>query len=1524
MSASINGLEIAIVGMSARFPGADTIGAFWENLKNGVESLTQFSDEELESAGVSKELINHPNYVKTGGLIEDVELFDASFFRFSPREAEIMDPQQRVFLECAYHALENACCDPSQYKGTIGIFAGASFSTYLFNNIYSNPNLLESIGEYQAVLSNHNDHLATRVAYLLNLKGPSCTIQTACSTSLVAVHTACQSLISGESDVALAGGVSVFFPQKKGYLYQEGGIMSPRGRCAAFDASADGTVGGSGVGIVALKRLEDALEEHDFIQAIIKGSAVNNDGSLKVGYTAPSVEGQTNVIQSALKAAEIHPDQISYVETHGTGTSMGDPIEVKALINAFRSQTDQKQYCAIGSVKTNIGHLDITSGVAGLIKTVLAMQNKQIPASLHYKTPNPNIDFTNSPFYVNVELAPWESQSTRYAGVSSFGMGGTNVHVILEESPSIQSTQSSRTWHMLPLSAKSNESLEIMKGNILTHLNENRHQKISDIAYSLQTGRTRYSYRSFLIVPNEHTQTTDTRLHFSATHFFDEVYQPVTFLFTGQGSQSIGMAKELYETESVFRESLDECCHQFQHILNQDLRTIIYPNEAEQQNAEQKLHQTQYAQPALFAIEYAIAQMWMHWGMIPIAMLGHSLGELTAACLAQVFSLSEGIQIVAERARLMQSMPQGAMLSIQLSEDEIAPHLNDSLTIAVKNTPTSCVIAGDFSAIENLKQYLHLKNIPSIQLTTSHAFHSAMMEPAVTDFYKFLKRFHLQKPQIPFLSNTTGDWIRDEEATDPHYWANHIRQPVRFSEGVTVLLENSHHNFLEIGPGCALASLIKNHPNFGDKHTVVSTFGHQKEQKSNWQCIAAAMGNLWVAGVDFDWERFYHNEKRLRLPLPEYPFQRKRYWIESGTTQNSTKPNQDKKIHYIKEWIYRPIWKESSEFSLPLDFQEDHQERNWLIFLDNYGLGNELAATLSGQCILVSEGETFQRIANNEYKIKANNQHDFEQLVNSLKQNIQLPEHIIYLWAVNNLNNIERYNNNLHDFYSIIYFVKSLSAVHWTQPATFDVFCCSQHSVFGYESTNPYRAMLIGLGTVISQEYPNIRFRSLDLETHTMLDFKQSNFIDSMLTYLHNESKTTIHSYRGKRFWTIDYEKCSMSTKPQTSSILKENGVYLIVGGLGNIGLTMAEEIAKSKKATIVLTTHSGMPERERWKEYIESSNGHVLTTHRIKHIQKIEQLGSKVFVKKADATNPEQMSSLIASILEEHHTIHGVIHSPGLSDQETAKPIVEVSEQDCEKLFNIKIKTLQILADVLQKMPVDFCWVNSSLSSTLGGLGFSAYAAANCFVDSFVEAQMKTGGIKWINVNWDAWRFDHTESMGIEYSLTPQEGASIFQTILSQQTGGRYIVSTGPLEHRLLQWVYRPTQESHEFHAQTEINLTQSSEVLPQNDIQFVLSQAWTELLGIQSIGIHDNFFDLGGNSLILVQLATRIRERFKVDISLRDLFDFPTIVGMADLLVMREPKPGYIEKTARLRRQLDSMSPDQIRELLKDKKGV
>ncbi|HEX9940914.1 MAG TPA: amino acid adenylation domain-containing protein, partial [Thermoanaerobaculia bacterium] len=1081
------GLEIAIIGLSGRFPGAKSVEELWRNLLGGVESIVRFTDEELTAAGVRQEMLEDPCYVKAGAVVEDADLFDAEFFSLTPREAEFIDPQHRLFLECAWEALESAGYDPDTCGRSVGVFGGVGLSTYALLNVWSNRGYLASPG---GLAGADKDHLTTLVSWKLNLGGPSLAVQTACSTSLVAVHLAAQALLNGECGMALAGGASILFPQRSGYLWTEGGITSPDGHCRAFDAEACGTIFGSGVGVVVLKRLEDALADGDAIHAVIKGSAVNNDGGDRVGYAAPNLEGQRRVIRAAQLMAEVEPDTLGFVEAHGTGTSLGDPIEVTALIEAFRAGTDRTGFCALGSIKTNLGHLNTAAGVTGLIKAVLALEHRTIPPTLHFQKPNPRIDFASSPFFVNAEPLVWEGGAApRRAAVNSFGMGGTNAHVILEEAPEPEPTTPSRPVQMLVLSARSAAALEAATDRLVAHLEAHPEEALAEVAHTLHVGRRGFGYRRMVLARSREEAARalaerDPRRVLTAAGGDRE--QPVYFLFPGQGSQYVDMARGLYEAEPVFREEVDRCADLLHPRLGFDLREVLFPSPERAAAAAERLGRTAVTQPALFMVEHALAKLWVEWGIRPQGMIGHSVGEYVAACLAGVFSLEDALALVALRGRLIDELPGGAMLAVPLPEERIAPLLGDRLSLAAVNGPAMCVVSGSREDVERLRRDAESLLAPDLEcrlLHTSHAFHSAAMEPNLALFTEGVRRIGLQAPSLPFVSNVTGTWITADEATDPAYWARHLRQTVRFAEGLQTLAAASLDGvFLEVGPGRTLTTLARQHPAMVGR-PAFSTLRHRHPQDAgpDQEILLRTLGQLWLAGVPVDWRAYYARERRRRLPLPTYPFERRRYWIEPGLETRPAAPAS------APEWV-----------SAPLPAPAEGRAR-WLVFADGSGLGVDLTRRLEAQ---------------GQEAVIVEHARDYGTLLRQVGLGADL--RIVHLWNLDGNGSVtKRLAAQVRATESLLGLSEALGELDREGSVPVTLVAEGVQAVTGRERVLPENAPLLAACEELPRENPRLALSLVDLEVGA----SQNGAADLLLTELLVGQTGALIAYREGHRW---------------------------------------------------------------------------------------------------------------------------------------------------------------------------------------------------------------------------------------------------------------------------------------------------------------------------------------------------------------------------------------------------------------------
>jgi polyketide synthase PksJ len=1585
--------DIAVIGISLRIPGAKDIDEFWNNLVNGAETIEFFEEDELEGSKTEDFVKGSNKIVPACGVLGDIDLFDADFFGFNPREAEIVEPQQRLFLEHTWMALEDAGYGNAgeDYPGDVGIYAGVGLNTYLLNNVMANPKVVNSLGEFQTMIGNDKDFLSTRVAYKLNLKGPAFTVQCACSTSLVALHLARQGLLSHDCDMAIVGGVAVHVPEKTGYYYNEGGYLSPDGHCRAFDADAEGTVFGNGIGVVVLKRLAQADADNDYIYAVVKGTAINNDGSLKVGYTSPSEIGQAKVIAKALIEARVTPDTIGYIETHGTGTVLGDPVEMAALKRAYRevsqagNSNTKKQYCAIASVKSNIGHLDIAAGVVGFIKAVLCLTHKQIPPSINVKNPNPIIDFADTPFYVNTELKDWINKNgkPRRAGVSSFGIGGTNAHVILEEWPNTrdhsaaakravpsaaQKTPSAiegepPPFQLILLSARTQTALETMTGNLVDYLKKDTAADLADVAYTLKTGRKAFDHRLALVCRDKN-DAAGVLTAFDPKRIIRHTRKPgdksVVFMFPGVGEHYVNMAYELYHREPVFRGSVDDCCAILEPLLKKDLREVLFVQglrknkEAEEKTGpssakinfkkminrenkplskeEELLSRTIFSQTSVFVVEYALGKLLMDWGIKPYAMIGYSIGEYTAACLSGVFSLQDALFLVANRAKLIDHVEQGAMLAVSLPEKEIAPLLKEGISFAAVNTPDLCIVSGKTTGIGFLEKQLEEKKAVFRRLKTFQAFHSPMMEAVRDKLTAVFKKVTLKAPRIPYISNVTGTWVSAEEVTKPDYWVSHTVSPIRFARGIGELLSTTCNFFLEIGPGNSLCGFTVQHPvakqkKIADRFVLTSMPG-QNENVSGGSFLLRAIGKLWAAGMEIDWPAYYRDERSLRrkVPLPPYPFERKRFWLEPATAEpeanRSAQVNRGgvriAKRENIADWFYLPCWKQSVP---PLSCTDEPEEGGrWLFFFDNddNSIGPDLIESLKlkntpRRAAIVKIGERYEKQEEDGidvYRIAPGRYEDYTALLDDLGQHETSVDKIVHIWQWNS--NPDFLNRGV---YSLLYLVKAMSKISMFDTVELWVVSKGLHHIESYDKCSPQKAMLLGPCKVITQEYPNIICRSIDFAEEEAVDKNLRQAVRKLTTELLSSPPERIVAYRGSNRWLQTYEPAKLEKSPSLPPVLREKGVYMITGGLGRIGLSIAQYLAAGVQARLVLTTRSVFPDQD--------------PEHpKVKAVQQLRKMGAEVLVIRADAADAAQMREAVKQAEEKFSTIHGVLHAAGVMDENAFKLIADCDREDCELHFAPKIRGLMVLEEVLRHQKLDFCILTSSLSPLLGGLSLFSYSAANSFMDIFAHKQALEHGKNWLSINWADWEREEPAndacanlvlgSTVFQLNISAAEGKETFERILSLPGSGipEIVISSGDLQRRLQQWVL-PTSGKKEddsgensareqqVHQRPQL---QSIYEEPKNEPEKIVVEIWQDLLGIEMVGVHDNFFELGGHSLIATKLISRLREIFRIDIPLPTLFDRPTIREVVDNIVNEWGDAATVEEIAQTYREVYS----------------
>jgi phthiocerol/phenolphthiocerol synthesis type-I polyketide synthase E len=1606
-AAEEGGEAIAVVGLAGRFPGAADVAELWRNLQGGVESISRLFDQDLAEAGVDPQLAARPQYVRAAGVLDAIDRFDARFFGFSAREAELLDPQQRLFLETCWHALEDAGCDPGRFAGRIGVFAGSGLPAYLVDHVARDQERLEASGRYLAALSNDKDFLATRVSYKLDLRGPSLSVQTACSTSLVAVCLACQSLAGRECDAALAGGVSLRLPHRAGYLFQEEGILSPDGHCRAFDAEARGTVPSSGVGVVVLKRLADALADGDVVHAVVRGWALNNDGGDKAGFTAPRAGGQAEAVLEALLHAGVDPATVGYVEAHGTGTRLGDPIEVQALRRAFADAAGgplPRGSVALGSLKSNLGHLDAAAGVAGLIKAVLALSHRQIPPSLHFQSPNPELGLDEGPFYVNAALADWPAGGQpRRAGVSSFGIGGTNAHVVLEEAPAVAASPAAGARavdpgerHLLVLSAASAAALDAVSERLVRHLEEHPELAAADVAFTLQAGRRPLAHRRAVVVRDLADGAAALRAGEARRVMSGEVeagHRPVAFLLPGQGSQHPGMGVALWEGEPTVRQTLERAAAVLAPFLGgKELRRLL----AEGGDAE--LAETSVAQPVLFALEVACARMWAASGVQPEALLGHSVGELAAACLAGVFSFEDGLVLAAERGRLLGALPGGAMLSVPLGEAEVLALVagDGELALAAVNAPGLCTVSGPEAAVARLAARLEAEGRPARRLHTSHAFHSAMVEPAVAPFGEVVARLALQPPRIPFLSNVTGTWITDEQATDAGYWARHLRAPVRFFEAAAELLAEPRRVLLEVGPGTALASLVRRQEAARGR-VILSTLPHPQDPASQTEAVLAAAGGLWVAGVPLAPMALGERPAR-RVQLPLYPFERERYWIDAqpaGDRPAARGPVRKKPD--LADWFYLPSFQRTLPSgalsrrapeetvapvaaapeeasgaqiaSAPVDSgaaaaaaPAESGRSGWLLLAGSSSWGAALAERLAARLafdgepvVMAAAGVAFEHRGPGSFAVRPGSADDIDALLATLAEEGDLSG------AGANLNvgvelasaRVEASSTPTQEKPALIGLpgrvvllagaqppgggtagpvpTSLLDLLHLThglgrhlqgKPMRIALVTEGLWDVVGGEVRAPDQAAAVGLARVIPQEHPNLRCRVIDVASAPHGPDVNGDSLGELAERLAaeladdaaaNASAALAHqvapiaqvvALRGGHRWEQLYTPVRV---PAAGPRLRQGGRYLITGGLGRLGLMLADHLARSWGARLTLVDRRGLDE---------------VGEEAARRLTGLMDEGAEVVIERVDVTDQAAVAACVQAAVGRWGGIDGVVHAAG-EPAEAYATLGDLQPDNLARHLGPKVAGARALRAALAGLDglnslgrqPDFVLAVSSMAPVLGGLGLGPFAAADATLDALARAW----GAPWCSVGWEGWVAPWEAGDGIAFgseqgalTMTPEEVVAAFERCLAVAGTAQLVIGTGDLNVRLAQWsdVLAATQTGG-----GAGRTVASPSRAPSDPLERRVAEVWQEVLGGEAIGAEDDFFQLGGNSLAGLQILSKLRAEFAVELPLKTFFESRTVAGMAaEIAAERERAAGDEERLAALLAEIEALSADEV----------
>jgi acyl transferase domain-containing protein/acyl carrier protein len=1522
------GFEVAVIGMSGKFPGAANLDEFWHNLSEGVESLQFFSEEELSQ--LNPDLLENPTFVPSkGGLLDNKEAFDALFFGYTPKEAELMDPQLRLFHQCSWQALENAGYDPDAYDGLIGLYAAAT-PNFSWKAMSMLSGKAAQIGQLAARFLTDSEFLGTKISHKLNLKGPSSNVSTACSSAMVAVHMGCRALLTGECDIVLAGGVTTWAGNIGGYIYQEGMINSPDGHCRAFDKDAQGTVGGEGIGIVVLKPLEDAIADRDHIHAVILSTAINNDGDRKVGFTAPSIEGQAEAIRTAHRLAEISPESISYVEAHGTGTELGDPVEIAALKLAF--DTHKKGFCGIGSVKTNIGHLDYAAGIAGLIKTVLSLTHQVIPATLHFKQPNPKIDFADTPFHVVAQTKPWKSDSQPLrAGVSSFGLGGTNAHALLEEAPTVTSPKDrTRDYQLLTLSAKNASALEEATANLLQYFKANPQSSLADATYTLQLGRQAFTHRRATVcasLKEAVDNLADPGSRKVYTGIASQEKKFIVFMFPGLGSQYVDMGRELYEQEILFRQEMDRCFELLGSDDGAQLKSVIYPAAPSSlavtpSDSCDPIFQPGYSQLLIFIFEYALTRLLISWGIQPSAMIGYSFGEYTAACISGVFTLEETLKLIIARGDLLEEAQAGGMLSVPIPYDQVTPLVSSrpALSIAIDNGP-SCIVSGPIADLKAFESDMKKQRVICTPLKANRAIHSNMMNPLLNRFKQQVAACSPKKPQLPYVSNVTGDWIKVEDAIDPAYWARHLGETVYFAPGVKKCLEKENAIFIEVGPGYDLGALVRHHVSDDDGPLILNTIKHPREKVPDLQYLLTRIGRLWLKGVKPDWNSYYADEKRFRLPLPTYPFQEKTYSLGdiNASIDGSFRfgSNGSAKKQSISDWFYVPSWKRS-QLTSPLDIEPPAPSR-WLVFMDSLGLGKKYVNQLKrlGHTVdTVIIGNSIARVGDNSYCLNPSQPDDYDALLELYQSSGSIPANILHFWSVTgSQNSAENEIDVLEEsidagFYSLIYFVQALGKKGIESPISIAVLSDNTQHMTGMEELDTLKSTLLGAVKVIPLEYSNIRCTSIDLQSSDPESplFKQER--ELVLREFEQCLPDIVVAYRFGCRWVQIYEPQPLESRGNTCLRLKDKGVYLVTGGLGGIGLELAHYLAQSVQARLILTGRSALPAQDQWQQWLDNHEPQDPVSQKILKVKTMQEWGAEVLVCQANVADSEDMKTVVSQAEVRFGAINGVVHSAGLPD---GGVIPLRTRESVEAILEAKVAGTLVLDQVLKSQPLDFIALCSSITSVVAAFGQVAYCAANAFMDSYAHHKTKQDGVFTVAINWDTWqevgmgvetvsRLEQEESITdgqflLMNGMTNEEAVEVFSRILTHSLP-QVVISTTDLAQRFDRQATIDAGEANageneysgDLYARPELS---TEYVAPRTPFEKEFTQILMTFFGYEQVGIHDNFFEFGVTSLTIMRLNSLLREKLKLKIPIVMMFEYPTIASLGEYLD-REENPG------------------------------
>ncbi len=1496
--------DIAIIGFSGAFSGSSDIDEYWEKIISGEDCITRLDLESCRNRGISEDIISNPDYIPARGEISQTDKFDPYFFGFSPMDAKFLDPQIRLFVMHCWKALEQSGYIRERNRLSIGLFTGAGANSYLHDNLLRNSDITANYSLWDMMSYGDRKYIASRTAYLLGLKGPVFCLNTACSTSLVSITEACYRLADNRCDLAIAGGCTLHTPESFGYIYSQGTILSPDGRCRAFDKDAAGIVDGSGVGSLVLKRFTDAERDKDNIIAVIKGYSINNDGSRKVGFTAPSVTGQKECIIEAQHMAGITSERIGYIECHGTGTELGDPIELESLKKVFSENSTgitRSDKCYLGSVKANIGHTDTAAGIAGVIKVCRMLQNKLIPPQINYSSPNPKLELESSPFEISKNIIDWKASdnSPLMAGISSFGIGGTNAHIILQEAPQTKKEKPNKAEdiriNLLCMSAKTEKALNNYKKKLLEYLSSKPDLNISDAAYTLRTAREKFDKRKTVAVCGNDFENSIVS---SATAHSDKGSN-TAFMFPGQGSQYLYMMHDLYKASGVFKDVLDECAEFLIRDGFCDIRKILYPEAGKQKEAEALLNNTLYTQPILFSVELALASLWISLGIKPSIMIGHSLGEYTAACIAGIFSTENALKIIKKRAELISSLEEGNMLAVGINSCCAEKYTESHISLAAVNAPKLCVFAGQKDNINTLYTRFAEDNIFCKKINTSHAFHSFMMDQILDEFREFISNIKLNKPSIPFISNISGNQITGEEAVSPDYWTDHIRKTVNFYKGADKLINEDKYILLEVGPGRTLSTLINMNESAADK-TIIQSL--PEKDKNSTLMFYSAVGNMWCLGVEADFEKLDNQQDKFIIPLPTYEFDLKSYWIKPDTDKQNNIQNQ--KRNSTNKWFYAPAWKKKQ---IVANSHTEKKVKNYLVFTDNTGISEKLLSKLHSKNIFTVKFEksfTYNN-ATKLFTVRSGSKEDFLKIFKSLKQYNIILNQIIYLPTLNKYDQDQEKEDQsilyymTLCFYNLLYILQGITEVFGNININFTAVSSNIFSVLNTEKIIPYKSIISGIIKCIPIEFSEIQCKIIDIDT-------TNNSIDLNINSILKEFEipnisSSIIAYRGRSRWFETYEPVELEESPDINNTsFKHGGVYLITGGLSGIGYETAKFLASTYNAVLILTGRTKLPQKDLWNSPDVLTDKHIL--ERIERIKKLEELGAECCIISADISLEKSVKELYEKSITKYKHIDGVIHCAGIP---AGQAMFLKQPEDCEPVFAAKVYGTPLLYKYFAGTKPDFFIVCSSMTAITGGYGQSDYAAANSFIDAFANCiKNKNPEENIISINWSLWKetgmgintllpnnMQKEQNERLKTAITNSEGIEAFNKIADTKGIPQILVSPFNIESKNNTETDKKENSNIEISDQTDDNFFERPDIdseydPPQDHEEKILVRIWENVLGIKGIGINDNFFKLGGHSLNVTQVISRLNKEFNTSCSLTVIFENNTVKELAEYI--------------------------------------